>query len=247
VRNIPADDPLAVAVVSAIHNGDVDGLQRLLNENPDLATARIVNTRGGSRTLLHIVADWPGHFPNGARTVAVLIAAGAEVNAAVIPGTPSAHAETALHWAASSDDVAVLDALLDGGADIEAPGAVFTGGAPMSDAVVFAQWQAARQLLERGARTTLTQAAALGLLDRVKDYCAGQPPPSPEEITGAFWHACRGGQRQTAEYLLGRGANINWIGWGQCTPLQAAQESGVNDLVEWLRSQGAVSAKESSQ
>jgi ankyrin repeat protein len=244
VRNIPADDSLAIAVVSAIRSGDVDGLQRLLNENPDLATARIVNARGGSRTLLHIVADWPGHFPNGARTVAVLIAAGTEVNAAVMPGSPSAAAETALHWAASSDDVAVLDALLDGGADIEAPGAVFTGGAPMSDAVVFAQWQAARRLLERGARTTLTQAAALGLLDRVKEYCTGQPPPAPEEITGALWHACRGGQRQTAEYLLGRGANLNWIGWGQCTPLQAAQESGVSDLIEWLRSQGAKSAKE---
>ena len=247
MRNIPADDSLAVAVVFAIHNGDVNGLQRLLNENPDLATARIVNARGGSRTLLHIVADWPGHFPNGARTVAVLIAAGAEVNAAVIPGTPSAHAETALHWAASSDDVAVLDALLDGGADIEAPGAVFTGGAPMSDAVVFAQWRAARRLLERGARTTLTQAAALGLLDRVKEYCIGRPPPSPDEVTGAFWHACRGGQRQTADYLLGMGANLNWIGWGQCTPLQAAQQSGVSDLIEWLRSRGALSAKESSQ
>jgi hypothetical protein len=29
-----------------------------------------------------------------------------------------------LHWAASSDDVEVLDALLDAGADIDAPGAV---------------------------------------------------------------------------------------------------------------------------
>jgi len=84
VLNIPADDTLAVAVVSAIHKGDVD--------------------------------------------------------------------------------VAVLDALLDGGADIEAPGAVFTGGTPMSDAVVFAQWKAARRLLERGACTTFSQAAALGLL-----------------------------------------------------------------------------------
>jgi ankyrin repeat protein len=244
--NIPADDSLALAVISAIHNGDVNGLQRLLNEHPGLATASLVDARGGSRTLLHIVADWPGHFPNGARTVAALIAAGAEVNARVIPGSPSAHAETALHWAASSDDVGVLDALLDGGADIEAPGAVFTGGSPMSDAVVFAQWQAARRLLERGARTTLSQAAALGLLDRVKEYCTGQPPAAPSEITGAFWHACRGGQRQTAEYLLGRGADLNWIGWSQRTPLQAAQDSGANDLIEWLRNQGATAFRPSS-
>jgi ankyrin repeat protein len=107
------------------------------------------------------VADWPGHIPNGARTVAALIAAGAEANAPPIHSSHAAHEETPLHWAASSDDVAVLDALLDGGADIEAPGAVFTGGTPMSDAVVLAQWHAARRLLERGAQTTIWQAAAL--------------------------------------------------------------------------------------
>src|SRR5204863_9776316 len=140
-----------------------------------------------------------------------LIAAGADVNAQLI----GPHNETPLHWAASSDDVAVLDALLDGGADIEVPGAIFTNGPPMSDAVVFAQWKAARRLLERGAKTTIWQAAALGLLDRVEEYCAAQPPPSPDDITNALWHACRGGQRRTAEYLLARGANLNWIGWGQ--------------------------------
>jgi ankyrin repeat protein len=138
--NIPARDALAAAVVSAIRTGDVGGLERLLNQNPGLATARIFDAKGGSRTLVHIVADWPGHFPNGALTVAALLAAGAEVNAPAGAPVPSAHAETPLHWAASSNDVAVLDALLDGGANIEAPGAVFTGGTPMSDAIVFAQW-----------------------------------------------------------------------------------------------------------
>src|SRR5206468_5830800 len=142
-------------------NGDVEELQRVMNENPDLAKARIVDERGAARTLLHIAADWPGHFPNGAATVGALIAAGADVNAPMI----GPHSETPLHWAASSDDVAVLDALIAGGADVEAPGAVFTGGTAMSDAVVFAQWRAARRLLQRGARTTIWQAAALGLLD----------------------------------------------------------------------------------
>src|SRR5258707_490715 len=75
-----------------------------------------------------------------------------------------AHTETPLHWAASCDDVAALDALLEHGADIEAPGAVIGGGTPLADAVAFGQWQAARRLVERGARTTLWQAAALGLM-----------------------------------------------------------------------------------
>src|SRR6185295_12207730 len=111
--------------------------------------ARIVDARGAQRTLLHIAADWPGHFPNARAVVAVLARAGADPSAPLI----GPHTETPLHWAASSDDVEVLDALLDHGADIEAPGAIFTGGTAISDAVIFAQWKAARRLLERGAKT----------------------------------------------------------------------------------------------
>ena len=80
--NIAADNPLAVAVVEAIHKGDVSSLKRLLENNPGLATARIVDAKswnGVSRSLLHIVTDWPGNFPNGAETVVALVEAGADV------------------------------------------------------------------------------------------------------------------------------------------------------------------------
>jgi hypothetical protein len=234
-----ADDPRSSAVVSAIQLGDVSTLQSLLDADPALATARIVDARQTKRTLLHVLTDWPGHFPNGAETAAVLIRAGADVDAAVIPSDPDGVAETPLHWAASSDDVTLVDALLDAGADIEAPGAVFTGGSPMSDAVVFAQWNAARRLLERGAQTTVWQAAALGLLDRVQTFFTTEPPPLQRDVTNAFWHACRGGQLQTAEYLLGRGADPNWIGYDHKTPLQVAQESGAEELIAWLRQHAA--------
>jgi ankyrin repeat protein len=242
--NVPADDPRAVALVTAIRGGDVDTLLRHLRDDPGLAAVRIVDDRGVSRTLLHVAADWPGHFPNGPAVVAALIAAGADVDARV--GHPGSHGspETALHWAASSDDVGVLDALLDGGADIEAPGAVFTGGTAMSDAVVFAQWHAARRLLERGAMTTIWQSAALGLLDRVQRSCETTPSPGAEEVTNAFWHACGGGQREVAQYLRGRGADMHWIGYDRRTPLDVAHESGADDLVEWLVASGAKRADE---
>jgi ankyrin repeat protein len=229
-------DPLAVAVTTAIRGGEIDLLERLLRENPALATARIVDAQNGARTLLHVAADWPGHFPGVAKTVAVLIAAGADPNARMSPHPKDPNCmETPLHWAASSNDLAVLGALLDGGADIEAPGAVFTGGPPMSDAVVFAQWEAARRLLDRGAQTTLWQAAALGLLDRVEAFSVGHPKPSPEEITNALWHACRGGQLRTAQYLLGQGANPHWIGHEGKTPLNVADQNGHSEVSEWLR------------
>src|SRR5882672_5439793 len=179
--NVPTENPLAVEVVGAIRKGDTELLQRLLDDNPGLATARLGDPnecKGMSRSLLHVATDWPGHFPNGAKTVAVLVAAGAEVNARFTgPRT-----ETPLHWAASSDDVAVLDALLDAGADIEAPGAVIGGGTPLADAVAFRQWKAARRLVERGAQTTLAHAAALGLMERVESHFSGDALPAPDEV-----------------------------------------------------------------
>ena len=75
--SLPASD-------AVIRSGDVTFVERQLAGNPAMASARIVDERGVSRTLLHVVADWPG----------------------------------------SSDDVVLLDALLDFGADIEARGAV---------------------------------------------------------------------------------------------------------------------------
>jgi uncharacterized protein len=244
MENIPADDSRAIAVITAIHNGNSEGLEHILADNPGLARARIVDAQGVSRTLLHIATDWPGHFPNVAKIITALVAAGSDVNAKFQHPSRQECQETPLHWAASSDDVAALDALLDCGADIEASGAVYTGGAPMSDAVVFANWKAARRLLERGARTTIWQAAALGLQERVEEYCERQPPPSPDEITYAFWNACRKGHRQTAEFLLERGADLNWIGYDRRTPLEAALESDAKDLITWLRDHGARSAEE---
>lgn len=231
-----------MAVVEAIRGGDLGTLARLLHENPGLATARVGDSRDcageGRRSLPRVATDWPGNLPNGAATVALLIAAGADVDARF----HGSHAETALHWAASSDDVSVLDALLDAGADIEAPGAVIGGGTPLADAVAFGQWRAARRLIERGARTTLWQAAALGLMARVEEHLAADGPLDRDAITNAFWCACHGGQRETAELLLGLGADIHWVGYDHLTPLDAAHRSGARELAAWLRDRGARSA-----
>jgi ankyrin repeat protein len=243
MATIDTEDPLAVAVVEAIHIGDLATLERLLHENPGLATARLGDDDpdGMSRTLLHVATDWPGHFPNGAASVALLVEAGADVNARF----RGPHAETPLHWAASSNNVEVLDALLDAGADIDAAGGVIGGGTPLDDARAFAQWDAAHRLVERGARTTLQDASTLGLMDRLEDYFAAETPPSHDEISRAFWGACHGGQKDAADYLLERGADVNWTPpWEGLTPLDAAARSGADELVAWLRGRGARSARE---
>lgn len=234
---IPADDPLAVAATAAVQKGDLDTLNRLLSENPGLATARIGN--GMSRTLLHAATDWPGHFPNGVAIVKALVDAGADVNARF----SGPHTETPLHWTASSDDVEVLDTLIDLGADIEADGSVLGGGTPLADAVGFGQWKAARRLLARGAKADMGQAAALGLMPVLEKCFAGEPAPTQDDVTTAFWSACHGGQRQTAEYLLERGADLNWVGYDDHTPYDAAKREGHEELAAWLRGLGAASVR----
>jgi ankyrin repeat protein len=242
MMTLDTQDPLAVAVVEAIHAGDVPALKRLLHEHPSLATARLGDDdpKGMSRTLLHVATDWPGHFPNGSAIIAALVEAGADVNARF----RGPHEETPLHWAASSDDVQALDALLDWGADIDADGGVIAGGTPLADARAFAQWRTALRLVERGARTTLIDAATLGLMDRLQESFA-DTEPSPDELNAAFWGACHGGRQTAAEYLLEKDAELNWIPpWEPLTPLDAAKRQGADELVEWLRGHGARSAGE---
>lgn len=239
VVTLSTADPTARALVDAIHGGDVPALEALLATDPGLARARLGgdDLDGMSRSLLHIVTDWPGHFPAGPETVAVLVRAGADVDAPF----HGSHAETPLHWAASCGDVAVLDALLDAGANIEAPGSVLGGGPPLSDARGFGNWAAAHRLVERGARTTLVDAATLGLIDRVEELIA---PAEHGERCHAFWGACHGGSRPAAARLLANGAELDWLPfWGEAvTPLDAAAREGFPAMVTWLRERGARSA-----
>lgn len=167
-----------------------------------------------------------------------LVEAGANVNARF----SGPHTETPLHWAASSDDVDVLDTLIDLAADIEAEGGVIGGGTPLADALAFGQWKAARRLIERGSRADMWQAAALGLMPTLETYFAGDVLPSPDDITNAFWSAGHGGQRETAEFLLDRGADLNWIGYDEHTPLDAALRERHQEMADWLRGLGAKSA-----
>ena len=233
------DEPLARSLVEAIHAGQIETVKELVQTHPGLASARLVDEEGGSGTPLHVATDWPGFFTNGPDVVAVLIDAGADPNAAI---EGSWHAETPLHWAASSDDVDVARALIDGGANIEAAGASIAGGSPLDDAVGYGCWQVARLLVERGARVDrLWQAAALGIRSRIDELIAAEAPTT-QQLTDAFWQACHGGQRRMAEHLLALGAELNGTpSWGDSTPLDVADSLGTGreSLLTWLEEQGA--------
>jgi len=240
---IRRDDPLAIAIYTAIHAGDLAGLERLLEEHPDLVNVQILGRKGGYRSPLHVVSDWPGYFPNGPAVVRLLLARGADPNGGEVFG----QGETPLHWAASSDDVDVAEALIDGGADIHAPAGSIAGGTPLDNAVGYACWRVARLLVQRGARVDkLWHAAALGMLARTEELLVSA---APEQINQAFWHACSGGERRVAELLASRGADLNWVPeYAKGTPLDIASSLGTGRqaLVTWLRERGARSASSST-
>ena len=237
-----ANDPLAIELIEAIHSGNLESLQRLLAEHPGFARARITGEKESSNTPLHAASDWPGYFPNGPAVVRALIAAGADPDA---PVAGSWHSETPLHWAASSDDVEVAEALIVGGANLEVTGGSIAGGTPLDNAVGYGCWRVARLLVERGARVEkLWHTAALGMTSRVEQFFTGPSTPSQKEVNDALWQACNGGFRRTAEYLLARGADLNWIpDYTKQTPLGIAtgHDTGREALIGWLQGKGAKS------
>jgi ankyrin repeat protein len=242
---IPGDAPTAIELLFAVRGGEVNLVRRLLSENPVLATARFAG-RGGTSTALHFVTDWPGYFPSGPEIVKVLIDAGADPNALTTGGgsdTPGPGSETPLHYAASSDDVDVAAALIDGGADLETPDGSI--GTPLDNAVGYGCWHVARLLVVRGARVDkVWHAGALGMLDRLDDLLV--PGVDPEQISQGFWHACAGGQRRAAERLLSAGADLKWEpDYAEGTALDAAKGLGTRqtNVIEWLQSIGARSAQ----
>jgi hypothetical protein len=240
---VDSSDPVAIELVNAIHAGDTGTLARLLAGHPGLASEPIRDGRG-SKTPLLAAADWPGYFPGGPAVVRMLIDAGADPNGTTSGDKP----ETPLHWAASSDDADVAEALISGGADIEMPGGSI--GTPLDNAIGYGCWHVARLLVASGARVDkLWHAAALGILPRLEELLAATPGPAADDISEAFWQACHGGQRRAAELLLSRGADISTApGYSDQAPVDvaAAISTRRENLVTWLRDHGARTAEQAT-
>jgi ankyrin repeat protein len=242
---IPDNDQAAVDMRAAVRTGDVGAIESMLRADPALARARLGSRESGSGTPLHMVAGWPGYFPNGPQIVQLLIAAGADLDARTTArgsSEPGPGSETPLHYAASNDDLDVAEAMIDGGADLEAPDGSI--GTPLDNAVGYGCWHVARLLVSRGASVDKAwHAAALGLLATLEAILGDEPPA--EHVSQAFWHACAAGQRRAAEYLLSRGADLNWEpDYAHGTPLDAASGQGTRqeNVLTWLRELGARSA-----
>ena len=232
-RELPNADPHARELVAVIKGGDCERLADLLAADPSLATCAVVEPDGPARTPLHLLADAPGARPRATRTVRLLAEAGADLNA---PAVGMWHVEAPLHWAASNDDVVLIDALLDAGADIECPGSSIGGGPPVQSALGYGQWLAVRRLYERGATVGLSHYAVLGLADRVAEIL-GDEPVTADDLDVALWNACRAGDVVIARLLIDAGASLDWRApWSGETPADIARSAPQEHMVAWLES-----------
>lgn len=257
----------------AFYDGDVERMSSILTATPSLVHARVTSNVGHycgyffEATLLHHVAGNPSILPLPKSTLAMaelILDRGAEVDAATHqgPGQPNDIGWSTLGIVATSGDArtaghqrALLELLIRRGADVN-----FRNGGPLIGALYYSELEAARFLVEHGARVDLIAAAGLGRIDLMQGFVGpngelgvdahtlvhyGQSasrPRAPSAILGvALTYACTGGHRAAVEWLIAHGASASertQFDHG-ATPLHWAALHGHREVCEALLLAGA--------
>jgi ankyrin repeat protein len=203
----------------AIVNGDAAALKRMLREDASLIRAR--SSREHGATLLHYVSangveGYRQRTPKNIVAIAkLLLDAGAEVDATadVYGGgsTTLGLTATSAHPLAAGVQIALLQVLLDHGAQVELPGIGGNGQGAVMSCLANGCPEAAEFIADRGAKLGLEEAAGIGRLDAVKKFFDEDGAPvhgaSSDEINSAFRYACFYGKTEAAEFLLERGTD----------------------------------------
>jgi ankyrin repeat protein len=165
--------------------------------------------------------------------------------------------KTPLHLTVENNHIEATQLLLDANADLEAE--TSWGMTPLQWAANCGSSASAELLLARGATMNLWVASALGKLEAVQSFWksetellenVGQPRAQHNEndewlklapsenyyeiISDAFYIACRNGKVSVAEFLVVKGADINYKGFFGGTGLHWAALNGHFAMVEFL-------------
>ncbi len=230
--------------------GDLETLASLLDENPE-QVHDWMPLYGGR--LLDVVCNLNYPRTNPGNTIRFLIERGANPN---LGAQPDGSGESPLHAAASDGDeslaMEVIDALLEGGADINRLGGVITGGTPLHNATIFQLREIGAHLLKHGAACDLFLAAGNGRLDLIKTMFTPQgtlkddaprvPGYQPEEaaqdrINWAFFIAAEAGEVPVLEFLHPKETEHVTLPDGT-SALDRATFRGHHHAVEWLKQKG---------
>jgi len=204
------------AAADAIVSGDLPVLRRLLAEQSGLARER--STRAHRSTLLHYVSangveDFRQKTPKNIIEITnLLLDAGADVDAesdAYGGGcTTLGLVATSIHPERAGVQIALLQTLLDRGAQLQQPSAGGNQQSIVHACIANGQPKAASFLADLGARVDLESAAALGRIAVVQELLDKSREPrqmQAKQMESAFRYACGYDSRAVAEFLLYRG------------------------------------------
>ncbi|MGO4518370.1 ankyrin repeat domain-containing protein [Terriglobus sp. 2YAB30_2] len=208
------------AAADAIIFGDQATLKRLIEKNPGLARQR--STREHHATLLHYtsangVEGYRQRTPANIVAIAeFLLEAGAQIDAeADVYGggcTTLGLAATSVHPETAGVQEALLQLLLDHGAQIEKPNLAGNGTGAVVSCLANGRLQAAVFLASRGAHLDLDGAAGIGRLDTVKTFfdISGRllPSATQRQLQKGFLWACMYGWEEVVVFLLEHGADV---------------------------------------
>lgn len=138
----------------------------------------------------------------------ILLQAGAEIDATanVYGGgcTTLGLAVTSVHPERAGMQQALLQTLLNHGANIDQTSADGNGQSIVTGCLANGRLQAAEFLTSRGARLDLVAAAGLGRIDLVETF---YPQATREQVRDAFLWACEYGRNSVVEFLLAKGVD----------------------------------------
>jgi ankyrin repeat protein len=239
------------AAADAIVEGDEAALRRLIAADPSLVHAR--SSREHGATLLHYVSangveGYRQRTPKNIVAIAcVLLEAGAEVDAeADVYGggsTTLGLTATSAHPRAAGVQNALLQLLLDRGAQIEKRNLAGNGHGAVLACLANGCPEAAEFLAEHGARLGIVEAAGVGRLDAVKTFfdVPGRPKAgvASDVVHTAFRYACFYGHTAVVEYLVNRGVDLGGHDGDGQTGAHYAAMGGRLDTIELLTRHGA--------
>ena len=238
------DAAMFEAAADAIVRGDMQTLQELLRQKPELIRAR--STREHNATLLHYVSanGVEGYRqkspPNAAGITRLLLDAGADVEAeANVYGGGC----TALGLVATSTppreagvQIPVMEVLLEHGAQIEHPDLAGKGSDAVYACLANGCPEAASYLADRAGRVGLIGAAGIGRLDIVQQLV---DVAEPARLEMALRYAAGYGQKEIVRFLLDRGVNVDGHHGDGQTALFYAILGDHLDVVRLLLERGA--------